>query len=97
LIETSKLRELLSDAVFPTIEHLLPEFTGLSVTLVPGERYGIDGPHAVLTVSAGGEELFFYLWRADFDETVADCAARLFSDLQDWISETRFGWGQLRT
>ena len=45
---------------------------------------------AFIEVMAGGEQLLSFIGNGD------DLVERFLSDLQDFISETRFGWGQWR-
>jgi hypothetical protein len=46
-----------------------------------------------LFLEVHGETLFEPLFEPNTDEEIR---ARFYSDLQDWISETTFGWGQFR-
>jgi hypothetical protein len=46
-----------------------------------------------LFLEVHGETLFEPLFEPMTDEEIT---TRFYSDLQDWISETNFGWGQLR-
>jgi hypothetical protein len=50
-----------------------------------------------LHVVACGEIFDFRIWSTDSpDDGAAELRARLTSDLQDWIAESRFGWGEQR-
>jgi hypothetical protein len=56
-----------------------------------------DGPEAVLVVTARGEESQHSLWRlGQAEESAAAVRARIASELQDFVSGSRFGWGQQR-
>lgn len=50
-----------------------------------------------LHVIACGEWFDFFLTQPGVTETVDERAEILASDLQDWIAESRFGWGQQRS
>ncbi|MFN8077710.1 MAG: hypothetical protein U0Q15_20140 [Kineosporiaceae bacterium] len=47
-------------------------------------------------VEAGEGEHFRFLVNAGGEESETQRSERFKSDMQDWISESRFGWGQLR-
>jgi hypothetical protein len=52
----------------------------------------------VLDLVVAGETSQHFLWGPDWEsETLADARTRLASELQDFIAESRFGWGQERT
>ncbi len=53
-----------------------------------------------LHVAAESDCFEFRLWTADPaypDETDLELRARLVSDLQDWIAESTFAWGEWRS
>lgn len=45
----------------------------------------------------GGERFDHFLVQPGVKESAAERAERLSSDLEDWIAESRFGWGQQRS
>jgi len=59
---------------------------------------GIDGDEGEVWVRvvAAGEVFEDRLASPLWPLTTAECAVRLAGHLQDWIAESRFGWGQLR-
>jgi hypothetical protein len=87
------LRQLLTDAEMASLE--------LSIRLFPDGQPLPDatpiGDSWTLFVTVCGETLFEPLLESpEFPQTDQEIAERFYSDLQDWISETSFGWGQLR-
>ena len=90
--------ELFRDVVAPVLDQLLR----------PGELDGIrlDPPvtgawppsvSVLLQVTAVGETCHFWAWNpGQVDESAAELRARLASDLQDFIAESRFGWAEQR-
>lgn len=90
------MRELLTDDELATLR--------LSIRAAPG-RYALDADAALpadavigtgeelLVVEVHGEVLNAWLASAMTDEENSE---QFYSVLQDWISETTFGWGQLR-
>ena len=67
-----------------TVEHVPP-------------RPGDGSPHVLLVVVARGEVLRSHLWTdGQAAEPVEGLQERIASELQDAISESRFGWGELR-
>jgi hypothetical protein len=89
---------LFRDVVTPVLEQLLR----------PGEldRVRIEPPVSgawppsvpvQLQVIAVGETCHFWAWNpGQVEETPAELRARLASELQDFIAESRFGWSELR-
>jgi len=58
---------------------------------------GRDGPEVHLTVTARGEVSRHFLWCDGWvEESPEELSARIASELQDFISESRFGWGEQR-
>jgi hypothetical protein len=50
-----------------------------------------------LTVVAGDNEFFEgQIWTAHLEATWEQALEQLCSDMEDWVCETRFAWGQLR-
>ena len=87
-----------------------PHLAGLAATVLPvlqqlftGEELeGIDlqrGPDGAvqLVVTAVGEQSWHWLWQHGVDESPEGLAARVASELQDAVSESRFGWGHQRS
>ncbi|QXG74909.1 hypothetical protein KUM42_13740 [Modestobacter sp. L9-4] len=90
--------ELLSDVVTPVLDQLLRPGELDQVELEPP----VTGPWpptvAVrLRVVVVGEAFGFWAWTpGQVEETAPELRARLASDLQDHVAESRFGWSQLR-
>ena len=90
--------ELLSDVVTPVLDQLLR----------PGEldRVGLEPPltgpwppsvAVRVQVVVVGEAFHFWAWNpGQVEEGPAELRARLASDLQDFIAESRFGWAEQR-
>lgn len=58
---------------------------------------GADEPEILLVVTVRGEEFRHYLWRqGQVDESGTDLQERLAGELQDFIAESGFAWGQQR-
>lgn len=93
------LRELRRRAVDPVIGGLLRpgELDELAV------HWGEAGlPEDVWVRLVAGGEVFLQLlssraWEGEQRAGAEELAARLADHLEDWICETRFGWGQQRT
>lgn len=84
------MRELLTSEEFGTVNFSIRHFPdGLPQT---GEL-PIGTDDWTLFVEVHGETMFEPLYEPITDEEIS---SRFYSDLQDWISETTFGWGQLR-
>lgn len=49
-----------------------------------------------LHLSVAGERFDLKLRDSEAPETPEQMVERIQSDLQDWIAESKFGWGQLR-
>lgn len=75
------IRRLLTDAEF---EHLSIESEGKRL-----DRF-------LAKIVACGETIYVIVYDSDMEETMAEARDRFFEDLRDEISETAFGWGQLR-
>ena len=82
--------DLLDDVVSPVLRALLRdgELEALSVEHTGGE--------VQLELTLRGEIFRTTLWSASIDEPPADTRDRLASDLQDFIAESRFAWGDQR-
>ncbi|QWT23894.1 hypothetical protein KPL76_00075 [Subtercola sp. PAMC28395] len=88
----------LSDFVVSTLPVLMAHVKEL---LRPGEleRVSIwsDGEGGFrLEVVAVGEVMTTLIFSDRFSESEERLGERFRSDLQDWVAESRFGWGQLR-
>ncbi|WP_432512239.1 hypothetical protein [Kineococcus sp. SYSU DK001] len=103
--EDEHLRVLKHTVALPVVTSLLSDEELEQVTI----HRGIDGdPGDVwITVAAAGEEFQDLLttppWHGGDPDgeqhsplTAEDCAQRLADHLEDWIAESRFGWGQQR-
>jgi hypothetical protein len=83
---------LLERVVLPVVRALIRDdetVDGISLRPEPGSGL-------LLTISIEGEP---FRWHADLGgapETEEHGRSRLASDLQDFVAESRFGWGQLR-
>lgn len=84
------MRELLTSEELGTVNVSIREFPDGSPQTgdIPIGEYDWT-----LFVEVHGETLFEPLFEPITDEEIT---SRYYSDLQDWISETNFGWGQLR-
>jgi hypothetical protein len=84
------MRELLTSEELGTVNVSIREFPDGSPQTgdIPIGEYDWT-----LFVEVHGETLFEPLFEPITDEEIT---SRFYSDLQDWISETNFGWGQLR-
>ena len=92
------LDELFADVVHPVLDQLLRpgELTSTSV-MCPLPWSGPPLGDVLLRVVAVREELGVWLWtHGQVEESPAELRARLASDLQDHIAESRFGWSELR-
>ena len=90
--------ELLRDVITPVLDQLLRPGELDSVTLTPSSSGPWPPPTSVhLQVVAVGEEFGVWLWApGQAEESPAELRARLASDLQDHVAESRFGWAELR-
>jgi hypothetical protein len=75
--------------------------TGPGLHVVPGPPKLIDELRLVLTLTFGDETFRFDIATADYFPSAVQgdlswVRDELFSSLQDFIAESRFGWGQLR-
>lgn len=99
------LRTLKRTVALPVVTSLLSDAELERVTI----HWGIDGdPGDVwISVAAAGEEFEDLLtspsWHGGDPDgeqhsplTAQECAQRLADHLEDWIAESRFGWGQRR-
>ena len=84
------LRELLTSEELGTVNMSIREFPDGSPQTgdIPIGKFDWT-----LFLEVHGETLFEPLLEPITDEEIT---SRFYSDLQDWISETNFGWGQLR-
>ena len=92
------VEELMRDVVTPVLDQLLRpgELTSASVSC-PLPWSGPPLGDVLLRVVAVREELGVWLWtHGQVDESAAELRARLASDLQDLVAESRFGWAQQR-
>jgi len=92
------LDELFSEVVTPVLDQLLRagELDSVSITC-PLPASGPPRGDVLLRVVAQGEAFGVWSWtHGQAEATAAEQRARLASDLQDHIVESRFGWGQLR-
>jgi len=98
----------LIDAVQPALREILTPAelakTTTRVTWAPdsmtglGRRQTMDGdeslrPEALLEIRTLGEHKGVWV---SGEETVSEVCERVRSDLQDFVAESNFGWGQLR-
>jgi hypothetical protein len=98
-VSDATLRELRRRAVDPVVGGLLRPGELEELTVHWGEA-GLPGDVWVRLVAGG--EVFVQLlsspaWEGEERAGVEALAARLADHLEDWICETRFGWGQQRT
>jgi hypothetical protein len=87
------LFKFLGDVVEPVTSAMLEptELESVGIGFDPDAR-------VVLDLVVAGETSQHFLWGPDWEpETPADTRQRLASELQDFIAESRFGWGQERT
>jgi len=89
------LSELLCSVVIPVIAALLPEEAVQEISIYSEDASG--GSEINLRIVAEGETFRFYVKVPDqAPESAEDLRHRLAEDLQDFVSESSFGWGQLR-
>jgi hypothetical protein len=90
--------ELLRDVITPVLDQLLRPGELEAVSLSPSTGGPWPPPAAVrLRVVAVGEEFGVWLRTpGQAAESPVELRARIASDLQDHISESRFGWSELR-
>lgn len=92
------LDELFRAVVAPVLDQLLRagELDSVSIAC-PLPAVGPPRRDVLLRVVAMGEEFSAWVWTdGQVEATAAEQRARLASDLQDHIAESRFGWGELR-
>lgn len=77
----------------PAIKQLLSE-TEFEHLLIESEGARLD--RLMASIQACGETIRIILYDSDMHETIEETRDRFFGDLRDGISETVFGWGQLR-
>lgn len=87
-------------AALPALEAILTpnglEYPSMDVVTARGEPVApptIISEHFLLRVFVYDEEMGFWLYPR---EGVSDFTARLRSELQDFVAESGFGWGELR-
>ncbi len=87
--------QIMERIVRPAIDRILREGELDRLDLVEESR----GRNFLLArVTACGEqfEIRIHAPLADDEEEIADMAERFFSDLQDYVAESSFAWGELR-
>lgn len=96
--------ELLRSVIVPVISQLTRPGEVDRVTLTWADQHGPDQlmrhPDKGLFVELviAGETAILPIWVPGEPElSHSELRARLASDLQDFVAESRFGWGQLRT
>ena len=90
-----QLGKVLSDVVVPVVTALLHEENVQEICIYsePASASQIG-----LRIVAEGETFRFYVRTpGQAPESTEDLRHRLAEDLQDFISESSFGWGQLRS
>jgi len=76
---------------------MLPELDTFEVSSKPPEDYPFDGDFDLwLHLTVGEERFDLQLGEKGVSETPEELIERIRSELQDWIAESRFAWGQLR-
>lgn len=91
--DNDKLMELV---ILPVTNRLLREGEPASLKI---ERTPPPKEEVVLcmTDDTDGSSTGHYLWQPGIPpETIEEARERFYSDLQDFISESSFGWGELR-
>ena len=89
------LDDAITDIVMPAVRAVFNdgEVTTVSVRLDPDRA----GGSLVLTLTAVGETFSDLVVQGNIEGMgVADWRERLRSDMADFVSESRFGWGQNR-
>jgi hypothetical protein len=96
--QSRSLREVLVDVVCPAIDTLLPtdDITYVSLTRSLGETHRPAGIE--LRIRVGDDEFRDWVFQDDSmgDWGSAEVRDRLLSNLQDFVSESSFAWGELR-
>lgn len=78
------------------------ELRDVRLDWVTPTAHGWDAPNAGwvalrVTVAAGADEVFQrQVWGPDWHRTWEDELRDLASELEDWVCETGFGWGEQR-
>ena len=90
--------ELLRTVVTPVLDQLLRPGELQSVRVIPEtDDDWPDSAEVSLRVVAVGEVFGFWVRvPGQVEESPAELRARLASDLQDFIAESRFGWAEQR-
>ncbi|MEY2847616.1 MAG: hypothetical protein RI885_281 [Actinomycetota bacterium] len=89
--------------VLPQIAKLLlpGELAGVSLRVSPSDReLNVQDPPAgvrcTMTLLAVDEQFELDLFDSNVLETDDNLGSRVYEELQTWIAESTFGWGQLR-
>lgn len=74
------------------------ELSSFTLSRRPPESWQYLNPEVLLwlTLSVGDEEFVLPLVQVGVRETEDQLIARVQSALQDWIAESKFGWGEQR-
>lgn len=91
--QENELVDRIDHIVIPAIRRLLSdtEFEQLSI-----ESEGARLDRFVASIQACGETINVIMYDSDLHESRDEARDRFFEDLRYDISETAFGWGQLR-
>lgn len=83
--------ELMELVVQPAVDRIFHEGELDNVELISED----DGS-LLAEFTAGDEQAGSWLRTPGVEITVEDLAEQVFSDLQDFVAESSFGWGELR-
>lgn len=87
------LNEVLRTVTYPVVQELLADVQVSEIRI----SASFEGEEVLFSLTVRGEEFGFWI-RTPGQEAEAPNALRhrLADALSDWISETSFGWGELR-
>ena len=98
------LTDVFPRSILPYIGAILGpgELSGLSISMessdysLPELPDGPPGTTYVLRLDVRGEVFMLHLFDSHVDETMDQLSERFLQELQTWIAESTFGWGEQR-
>ncbi|MCU4297618.1 hypothetical protein D3I60_11090 [Brevibacterium permense] len=85
--------KLMESVVRPAVERIFKPGEIDDARLVPDS---IEPRNLVYRITVGDEEFEPRVREHEFDHTVEFVAQQFFDDLQDYVAESSFAWGELR-